>query len=411
MSDDKRQSLNVAPGMTLPGMLKTASSTFGKKPWMRKKVSGLWHEYSWHEGYDKVRHFSLGLTSLGFQPGDTLCIMGDSDAQWFWAEIAAQAAGGSALGLSCARSAGEIKAALRQFGVKFVAAQDREQVGKLLEIKGDVPSLLKVIYWNTRGIEVDLDPMLISFDKVAQAGQKLDASQSGGFEERLARIKPSDAAIIRCDSVDGSVVQSTTLTHEGILTAIEGLRSTDHFHVGDRWFSSSQAEGTAEQTLGLAGSLISGMCIEFPENPDTAQQDLREVGSSFVCYPSALWEAMVATVKDRVEKTTLLKRALAKLAGLVGSRRGDARLKGRKPGLFSRAAAALAEFTFYRPLKARIGLANTKRVYAFGTELTPGTLRALLDMGLDVRQLEVSGATVALRRGASGVQADAAGKA
>ncbi len=411
MSDDKKQSPITGPGMTVPIALKTASSTYGKKAWMRKKVSGLWHEYSWREGYDKVRHFSLGLTSLGFLPGQTLCIIGDSDPQWFWAEIAAQAAGGSALGLSRSRSAEELKAVIRQFGIKFVAAQDREQVSKLLEIKGDVPSLLKVIYWNTRGIEVDLDPMLVSFDKVAQAGQKLDASQSGSFEERLARIKPSDAATIRCDSVEGSVVQSTTLTHEGLLTAIEGLRSTDHFHVGDRWFSSTQAEGTVEQTLGLAGSLISGMCIEFPENPDTAQQDLREVGSSFVCYPSAIWEAMVATVKDRVEKTTLLKRALAKLAGLVGSRRGDARLKGRKPGVFSRAAAVLAEFIFYRPLKARVGLANTKRVYAFGNELTPGTLRALLDMGLDIRQLEVSGATVALRRGAGGVQADAARKA
>ena len=284
-------------------------------------------------------------------------------------------------------------------------------MNKLLEIKGDVPSLLKVIYWNARGIEADEDPLLAGFDKVVKTGRDLEASQSGAFDQRMSQIKPSDAAIIRCDSVDGSVVQSTTLTHEGLLTAIEGLRSTDHFHVGDRWFSSTQAEGTVEQTLGLAGSLTSGMCIEFPENPDTAQQDLREVGSSFVCYPSAIWEAMVATVKDRVEKTTLVKRALAKMAGLVGSRRGEARLKGRKPGLFSRAAAVLAEFVFYRPLKARIGLANTKRVYAFGNELTPGTLRTLLDMGLDVRQLEVSGATVALRRGAGGVQADGAGKA
>ena len=410
MSNDKKQSPITGPGMTVPIALKAASSSYGKKAWMRKKVSGLWHEYSWREGYDKVRHFSLGLTSLGFQPGQTLCIIGDSDPQWFWAEIAAQAAGGSALGLSRSRSAEELKAAIRQFGIKFVAVQDRELVDKLLEIKGDVPSLLKVIYWNARGIETDQDPLLVSFDKVAKTGRDLEASQSSAFDQRMSQIKPSDAAVIRCDSFDGSVVHFTTLTHETLFTAIEGLRSTDLFNAGDRWFSFILPEGTVEQAVGLAGSLVSGMCLDFPENRETAQQDLREIGSTVVCYPSAAWEALAATVKDRIEKTTLVKRTLSKMAAQVGSRRTDVRLDGRKPGLFLKAAGALADFGFYHPLKARIGLANTRRVYAFGSELTSGTLKALLDMGLYVRQLDVSGATVIVRNGRDGARSDSAAR-
>lgn len=408
MSNDKKQPPITGPGMTLPVALKTASSTYGKKTWMRKKLSGLWHEYSWHESYDKVRHFSLGLTSLGFQPGQPLCIIGDSDPQWFWAEIAAQAAGGSALGVNRSLPAEELKVAILQFRIKLAVVQDRDVVDRLLEIKGELPSLTKIIYWNARGIETDQDPLLVSFDEVVKTGRNLESSQSGSLDESISRVKPSDTAVITVNSVDVSAVQPKTLTHEELFTAIEGLRSTESFKAGDRWFSFIMPEGIVEQAACLAGSLTSGMCVDFPESREMAQQDLREVGSTLVCYPSAAWETLAATVKDRIEKTTLAKRAVSKMVSMLGSKRADAKLDGRKPGPFLRAAVALADFAFYRPLKARIGLANIRHAYTFGTDLTAATLKALLDMGLDVRQLDISGAAVTARQ--SRARADSGGK-
>ena len=405
MSVSTRESLTVAPGRTLPGLLKASASNYGNRPWMRRKQSGLWRVYSWREGHEKVRHFSLGLTGLGFRPGHTLCIIGDSSPQWFWAQLAAQAAGGNVLGVSRGWPSAQTAAAARQFGVQFVAVQDREQVEKLLQIKGEVPSLLKVIYWNARGIEADQEALLTSFDKVADTGRDLDASQSGSFHERIARIKPSESAITRCDSVDGSTVSSRTLTHQGLLAAVEGLRLRDPFDASDSWFSYTPAEGTVEQTMALAGSLTSGMSIDFPENQQTAQQDLREVGSAVVCYPSAMWEALAANIKDRIEKTTFVKRMVANMASRPGSSRADAALNGLKPGGLSRVPRALADFGYYHPLKARIGLANTRYVFSYGTPLTPETLRALLGMGLNIRQLDVSGETVRIRQTRGGDEA------
>lgn len=409
MSGNRNESLAAAPGRTLPGLLKASASTYGNRPWMRRKQSGLWRVYSWREGHDKVRHFSLGLTSLGFGPGHTLCIIGDSSPQWFWAQLAAQAAGGNVLGVSRGWPAAQTAAAARQFGVQFVAVQDREQVENLLGVKGEVPSLLKVIYWDARGIEADREALLTSFDRVADTGRDLDASQSGAFDERTARIRPSEGAITRCDSVDGSAVSSRTLTHEGLLAAVEGLRLTDPFDTSDSWFSYTPAEGTVEQTMALAGSLTSGMSIDFPENQQTAQQDLREVGSTVACYPSAVWEALAANITDRIEKTTFVKRMVARMAGRAGSTRADAALNGRKPGGMSKVPRALADFGYYHPLKARIGLANARYVFSYGMPLTPETLRALLGMGLNVRQLDVSGETVMIRQTRGGNEASPEG--
>jgi long-chain acyl-CoA synthetase len=387
----------AARDMTLTQLLKTGASVWGDRVWMRKKKSGLWREHSWRSGYERVRHFSLGLTAVGFEPGQALAIIGDNDPEWFWSELAAQAAGGFVAAVERSRPPEELRAALRQFSVKFAAVQDRETVDKLLQIKGDVPSLRRIIYWNPKGMEPDMDPMLVTFDGVAETGRGLDGAGSGLFEEGLTRLRRSDAAVVCCGPIGASTVQSSTLTHANLLTAVDPFTAGGHFTAKDRWLSFVPPSSPVEQVMGLAGSLASGMCLDFSESRETAQADLREVGSTLVCYPSAYWETLAATVKDRVERTTFKKRAMSRMAAPVGSRRAEGRPGGERPGPFWRTAGAAAEFGFYHPLKARIGLANVRHAYSFGAELTQATLRLWHGMGLSLMQLEVTDSGVAIR--------------
>jgi len=324
--------------------------------------------------------------------------MGDSAPHWFWAELAAQAAGGFAVGLGRDRSVDDLKAIIRRFGAKFAVAQDRETVEKLLRARDEVPDLAKVICWNPSEVEDLQDTALVSFDEVSLAGQSAESSHSGMFEERLARCRGSDPAILQCGSVSGPEVVYTTLTHDNLIAASAAFCAGEPLNASDRWFAAISPEDTAEQVLGLVGSLVSGMSIDCPENRDTARQDLGEIGSTLVCYPSAFWEGLVMNVRGRVEKATLVKRTVSRLASPIGSSLADAKLSGRRPNVFLKLAGGVAEFAFYRPLKARLGLANTRRVYACGPELTPPTMKAMVDMGLNVVQLDASGGTVNIRR-------------
>ena len=66
---------------------------------MRRKSLGIWHRYTWADFYEKVKYFSLGLITIGFEPNDKLAIIGYDDPEWYWAEIAAQSARGLAVGM------------------------------------------------------------------------------------------------------------------------------------------------------------------------------------------------------------------------------------------------------------------------------------------------------------------------
>ncbi|MCI0477796.1 MAG: AMP-binding protein, partial [Anaerolineales bacterium] len=76
---------------------------------MRKKQLGIWREFSWAESYARVRRLALGLIELGLARGDKVCIIGDNDPEYFWAQLAVQACGGIAVGIFTDSTPSEIQ--------------------------------------------------------------------------------------------------------------------------------------------------------------------------------------------------------------------------------------------------------------------------------------------------------------
>jgi long-chain acyl-CoA synthetase len=85
---------------TLPKCLIAAYQKHGnRKVAMRKKDLGIWRSYTWQDSCEQVRQLSLGLIKLGLKRGDKVCIIGDNDPEYFWAQLAIESGGGVAVGI------------------------------------------------------------------------------------------------------------------------------------------------------------------------------------------------------------------------------------------------------------------------------------------------------------------------
>jgi long-chain acyl-CoA synthetase len=85
---------------TLPKLLRKLAREYGdRKIALRVKDRGIWKSYTWKDYYERVGDLCLGLVQLGFKRDDKICIIGENKPEWFWAELAAQAAGGIAIGV------------------------------------------------------------------------------------------------------------------------------------------------------------------------------------------------------------------------------------------------------------------------------------------------------------------------
>jgi long-chain acyl-CoA synthetase len=379
--------LRAGTDVTTPKLLKTNSERWGDNTWMRKKELGFWRSYTWKEGYEKVKYFCLGLIALGYERGDILAIIGDNDPHWFWAELAAQSVGGAVCGVDATCAPDEVKHIVEHCDSRFVLAQDQEQVDKMLEIKDQLPLLRKVIYWKIKGMRHYDDPVLTSFDEVWGLGREYEVSHPNFFEEEIAKGRAEDVALLQYTSGSAGPPKGALFDYKALFAANEIFYCMNPVYETDEWVSFVLPGWMAEQGLGLVGSLNQGLRMNFPERPETVQENIREIGASLILYPSWLWEMVASGLQNRIAESTLAKRLLYQICLPVGYRMADKRLNGERPSLFWRLLYGLCDFLVFGPLKDKLGLLRLRYAYTAGGLLGPDIFRMMIALGVDLRQL------------------------
>ncbi len=173
---------------TLPKLIKRNAEQWDSRTAMCMKNFGVWQSYTWKDYYEKVKYFSLGLMKMGLERGDKVSILGENKPEWYWAELASHCAGAIVVGIFTDCIPSEVKYYLEHSDSKFVVAHDQEQVDKLLEIKGQLPLLKKVIYWDPKGLWHYRDPLLLSFEEVLKLGEVQEKEKRNNFSGKFQNL-------------------------------------------------------------------------------------------------------------------------------------------------------------------------------------------------------------------------------
>ena len=96
----------LVPGDTLPRMFWNAQKTRGDGVIFRQKRFGLWQSITWRQLADLVREIGGGLIELGFEPGETVSILGNTREEWLMCDLGALCAGGRGHGVGGSRPRG-----------------------------------------------------------------------------------------------------------------------------------------------------------------------------------------------------------------------------------------------------------------------------------------------------------------
>ena len=374
---------------TLPKSLITSYQKYGnRKTAMRKKDLGIWRSYTWQDSYEQVRQLSLGLISLGLKRGDKVCIIGDNDPQYFWAQLAIQSGGGVAVGIFTDSTPPEIQYIVNHSDAVFVFAKDQEQCDKLLEIRDQVPAVQRVIYWDDKGLWSYDDPWLVSLETVQNFGRALDAEQPDLFERSVNQGCGEDLAVFCYTSGTMALPKGAMISHRNLIAGCDQTVQIDPRLETDEYLSFLPPAWITENTLGLTFHLRTGMVVNFPEAPETVRQNIREVAPQALLFSARLWENMVAMVQVRMIESTWLNRLLYKIFMPVGYKVAGLRFEERKPvGLFWRFLHTLGEFAVFQPLRDKLGLISVKSAYASGAALNPDVIRFFRAIGVNIKQL------------------------
>jgi len=372
---------------TLPRLLMENARRLGDRVALREKDFGIWQTVTWRQFSDHVRAFAMGLRALGIERGDKVAIIGDNRPEWLYAELAAQAIGGASVGIYQDSVAEEVRYLVEASDARVIVAEDQEQVDKIIEIWPQLRGVLKVIYYEPKGLRSYREPYLAGFPDIEELGRAFDRNHPGLFEAEVAQGHPDDIAILSTTSGTTGRPKLAMLTHRNLISQGAGLLAVDPLGPDDEFVSFLPLAWVGEQMITVAAGLQCGLTINFPESTDTVQENIREIGPRVMFSPPRIWENMLSQVQVKIQDTTRLKRAVYEWALRQGYAMADTRFNGATPGLLLRLKYALARLIVFEELKDHLGLRFIKRAYTGGAALGPDVFRFYHAIGVNLKQV------------------------
>jgi len=187
----------------------------GERAFVKLQRRERFEEISWREFGSKVEAAMLGLYSLGLQRGERVAILAENRLEWLCADMASLASGLPNVVISPRLSESTILKLLSHSGARAVFVDNEAGVGRLLNLKGQLPSLSHIIVMDRLASPL---PHTLSFDELLLRGRK-------GGRDRLRAIlesvHPDDLATIMYTSGSTGEPKGVMRTQRNIIANID----------------------------------------------------------------------------------------------------------------------------------------------------------------------------------------------
>jgi long-chain acyl-CoA synthetase len=394
----------VGPELTIPKLLLAAARQHGdRKVAMREKEYGVWRPITWRRYLEEVRALALGFDALGLRRGDKVALIGHNRPEGLWAEMAALALGAVVVWLYQDALIDEVRYIVDHSDARFLVAEGQEEVDKALAIRPECPKLERIVWDDPRGMRGYADPALVSLAEARRLGQAAHARDPEAFERMVAAGRGEDVALLFYTSGTTAQPKGALLTHRNMLKMGQNMLAVDPCEENDDFVSFLPFSWIGEQMMSISCGLMAGFTLNFPEDPETVQRDIREIAPQVLFSPPRIYEQMVRTVQVKVLDAPRIKRGAYAWALRVGGQVADRKFAGQPVPLGLRLLARLADLLVLRKLRDHLGLARVRRAYTGGAALGPDHLRFFHAIGVNLKQIygqtEIAGISVLHRDG------------
>jgi len=371
---------------TYPKLIKAQYEKYANtgKLIMRQKKFGIWQNITWDQYYDDLKYFSLGLASLGFQRGDNLLILGNNAPEWLLATYSAFCLGGVAVsGAYVDSSPTEIEWVVNNSDSTFLVVEDQEQIDKILSVKDKIGRVKKAIYWDNKGLRSYDDDLIMFFPAVVELGREFEKTHPGYFEENIEMGKKDDISQIIYTSGTTGNPKGTCIYNGVVMERLEEMSCVLPCESKDELFTYIPFAWPTDSLLTAYKMLKHGNVMNFPEEPESIEDDLREISPHFLYVVPRQLEQRVRTIQSKMMDSTWLKQVAYKYLLPVGY--NQVKLGDRSPGLFQRIAYFFAFWFLFRPLKDKLGYRNIRYMLAGGAQVSPDIMNFIRALGIDIR--------------------------
>jgi len=350
---------------------------------LREKKYGIWIPTTWAELWQKSAAFGLFLRARGLKPGECVIVLGDNKPEWLIAEFGTLAAGGVISGIYPDSLPEEARYLIEATDARFVVASDQEQADKLLKIwEGISGRVQAIIAWDSRGMNhyYGQYPFLLPFQKCLEEGSPGTPIPCQDF----VPSSPEQIAMMLTTSGTTAKPKLALLSNHNLLFLARSFGQVVPMDESDDILSLAPMAWIGEQLYDVVRFLDCGFRYNFPEEPETAQENIREIGPHVMFAPPRVYEQMVRNVQVKYLDASWSKRRAYELAMKIGYHVAELQFTKKPVPLHWKALNYLAYLGVHKKLKDHLGLSRIRDTYTGGAAMGPDHFRFFHALGVNL---------------------------
>ncbi|HUU42047.1 MAG TPA: AMP-binding protein, partial [Desulfatiglandales bacterium] len=281
---------------------------------------------------------------------------------------------------------------------KFFVGEGQQEVDKALFIMSDCQKLEYIIWDDPKGMRRYDQKFLTSMKKVQELGKEIDIKEPDLFEKMVNEGHGEEICLLFYTSGTTALPKGALLTHYNMLSMGKNLMSVDPCYDTDDFVSYLPFAWIGEQMMSISCGLQVGYTINFPEEPETAHQNIREIGPHVMFAAPRLYEGFTRQVQVKYLDSAWIKRKAYEVATKIGYYVADLKF-AKKPipwywNIFNYFAYAIMQ----KKLKDHLGMSRLRHAYTGGAAMGPDHFRFFHALGVNLKQIygqtEIAGISV-----------------
>ena len=369
-------------GETIPEVFWNAVAARGPKVWMRQKEFGIWNSWTWDQAATAVNEIGAGLLGIGFARGECAAILSNTLVKWVLADLAILSCAGVCNGIYPTDAPSQVQYLCEDSGTVILFVEDEEQLDKVLEVRGQLPRLRKVVVFDMKGLRELDDPAVMSLDALRQAGRTWMQQHPQALQERSTSCQPLDLAILVYTSGTTGKPKGAMQSHAGLVYSMRQANvRIPSLEVDERMCFLPLCH-IAERIIGEYSSVYSGAVLNFVENPDTIPENVREISPTFLFAVPRVWEKFYSGVIITIKEASKLQQLVYGWAIGVGSQVADKVLAGQPVDGWLKLRFEIGRLLALNNVRKLIGIHRAQALLSGAAPISPELIRWYLALGI-----------------------------
>ena len=371
---------------TIPRLFWDSVKSRGERVAMREKDLGIWQEISWSHYGEKAKLTGLALHALGLEKGNVVSIASEGNPEWLYTDMGTIGAGGISSGVYTTDSAAQVKYLVNDSATKFYFAENEEQLDKILEVRGECPSLKQIIVFDMEGLNAFHDDQVLTYEEFLKIGEKTNQENPNLWESLVNNVSPDDIAILVYTSGTTGPSKGAMINHTNLLYSIN--TGYDIFDVmeHEEQLSFLPLCHILERSVSVMIPLKTGAVVNFAESIDTVPENIREVSPTVFIAVPRIWEKFYSSITILMKDATFVGKFFYQFSINVGSKYKEYFIDGKEPPLSLKLSYWICNQLVLKNIKKLLGLNNCRYALSGAAPISPDLINWYLSLGIDMRE-------------------------